>query len=364
MSELEIIYPACLQDKPIPERQWLVKEWIPVGSVTALYGDGGTGKSLLAMMLMTCCALHIDFMGLPTKWCRVFGVFCEDDADELHRRQAAILKYYNREFADLQDMEYTSRVGDNNILMNFKTNGAAENTSFFADIEKAAKNFGAELIIIDTAADTFGGNENVRPQVRQYIAACLTRLAKSINGTVVLCTHPSVTGIKSEDGSGGSTAWNNSVRSRLYLSRIKKDEKESDLSDNDINRLRILSKKKANYSTIGDEITLEYKDGVFAKRYDTPNAAVSSFAISYRNREIENAFLESMDNIYSQGRNISDSANASNYAPKYLRKDPKCKEFTFKELSDAMYRLFNDKKIKVEIYGKKSQPSKRIVKIT
>ncbi len=41
----------------IPERRWLVPDWIPQGQVTLLGGDGGVGKSLLAQQLMTSLAL-------------------------------------------------------------------------------------------------------------------------------------------------------------------------------------------------------------------------------------------------------------------------------------------------------------------
>ncbi|MGR3292310.1 MAG: AAA family ATPase, partial [Paracoccaceae bacterium] len=35
-----------LADKPVPDRQWLVHDLVPDGTVTLLGGDGGTGKSL------------------------------------------------------------------------------------------------------------------------------------------------------------------------------------------------------------------------------------------------------------------------------------------------------------------------------
>jgi len=48
---LDITIAASLADKPVPERQWAVAEWIPSRQVTLLSGDGGIGKSLLAMQL-------------------------------------------------------------------------------------------------------------------------------------------------------------------------------------------------------------------------------------------------------------------------------------------------------------------------
>ncbi len=53
---LNVIDPIQLQGRPIPERKWLVPNWIPHRNVTMLGGDGGLGKSLLAMQLLTACA--------------------------------------------------------------------------------------------------------------------------------------------------------------------------------------------------------------------------------------------------------------------------------------------------------------------
>ncbi len=90
------IDPTTWHGVAVPEREWIVQDWLPVGHVTLLYGDGGVGKTLLAQQLMTSCATGSPWCGLAVQKCRVFGMFCEDDADELHRRQAAILDGRNR----------------------------------------------------------------------------------------------------------------------------------------------------------------------------------------------------------------------------------------------------------------------------
>jgi len=85
-----VVDPRSLQDKLVPERRWIVRDWLPFGYTTALYGDGGTGKTLLAQQLMTSCATGVPWLGMTTMRCPVLGLFCEDDEDELHRRQHAI----------------------------------------------------------------------------------------------------------------------------------------------------------------------------------------------------------------------------------------------------------------------------------
>jgi hypothetical protein len=61
----------------------------------------------------------------------------------------------------------------------------------------------------------------------------------------------------SGSGSSGSTAWNNTVRSRLYLTHANADEGED--VDPDI---RVLTRKKSNYARAGETMTLRWTDGV------------------------------------------------------------------------------------------------------
>ncbi len=44
--KLPLTDPLGLQGKDVPEREWIVTNWIPHGTVTMLGGDGGIGKSV------------------------------------------------------------------------------------------------------------------------------------------------------------------------------------------------------------------------------------------------------------------------------------------------------------------------------
>src|ERR1700752_544239 len=57
----------------------------------------------------------------------------------------------------------------------------------------------------------------------------------------------------------GPGAWNNSVRSRWYLHGRAQSPGKIDETPND--RVRILTKKKANYSSTGDAVELEWRAG-------------------------------------------------------------------------------------------------------
>src|SRR5690349_19288682 len=62
--------PTALDGAPVPERPWLVRDWVPMVRPTGLYGAGGEGKTLLAQQLATSCAIGALWVGLPVLRCR------------------------------------------------------------------------------------------------------------------------------------------------------------------------------------------------------------------------------------------------------------------------------------------------------
>ena len=82
-----VFFPASeLYGKIIPARKWLVDGLVPSGTVTLLGGDGGTGKSLVALQLATCTALGRSWLGLSVSSGKALFISAEDDEKELHRR--------------------------------------------------------------------------------------------------------------------------------------------------------------------------------------------------------------------------------------------------------------------------------------
>jgi RecA-family ATPase len=332
------------QGRPVPERRWMVREWIPWGHVTALYGDGGTGKSLLAQMLMTACVIEKNWLGLETSPCPAIGLFCEDDEGELLRRQNCINHVFGVDFCDLGRLHIIPRVGDDNALMTFGRDGKGELTPLWHARVTKAKRRGARLAVIDTAADTFGGDELRRSEVRQFIASCLGRLAREMDGAVLLLAHPSLSGLKSGDGTGASTAWSNTVRSRLYLERpaAEDGEKPDDGA-------RILTTKKANYAATGSEIRLRWQRGVFVHEGATVAGLVQALDERAREREVEEIFLGCLREVQARGQYASDStASRDRYAPKLFRTLKTGRNCSAKELKSAMSHLFDAGKIRVE----------------
>ncbi|MEK6591574.1 MAG: AAA family ATPase, partial [Pseudomonadota bacterium] len=193
---------------------------------------------------------------------RFFG--CEDDADELHRRQFNINAQYGIEMGDLDDMLMVERAGKENALMDFdRRTDWGRPEPLMSQLTHVVQEHGAQIVVLDTVADVFSGNEIVRNQVRRFITA-LRALAIKIQGVVILTAHPSNEGLNSGSGISGNRAWNNSVRSRLYLTKDgNKDEGDK--------YVRWLKTMKSNYSANGGKLKLEWRRGCFVPA-DAPRA--------------------------------------------------------------------------------------------
>ena len=62
-------------------------------------------------------------------------------------------------------MRWLPRLGDDNPLMRFDGRQRSR-TTLFEELLRVAKEHGGELIVVDTLADVFTGNENDRAQAR------------------------------------------------------------------------------------------------------------------------------------------------------------------------------------------------------
>lgn len=345
---LEVVDPVTLQGLPVPERRWLWRDWIPERAVTVLSGDGGTGKSLLALQLATACATGQSFLGQEVKRCKVLMIACEDECDELHRRQARINQSLGIEMGDLENVMWVARAGHDNVMMNFAGDSSSETTPFFEQVLAKAREIGAQLVVLDTAADLFGGNENIRGQVRQFINA-LTRLALEIDGAILLLAHPSQSGKALGTGESGSTAWNNSVRSRLFLLRPTPGNGEPEDMD-----ARILSRMKANYAPAGASVPMRYVEGAFVAT-GAEAFADDTWTVD-RKRKAETSFLKGVIELELKNLRCNASKGQSGYAPKaILEKTTAANGFSLDELVAAMNRLFKSNRIRSEKDGPPSR---------
>jgi RecA-family ATPase len=349
VAQLPIIAADSFAGLEIPPRRWVVPELIPDLTVIMLSGDGGVGKSLLALQLAIAVSTGHEWIGtLPKNGPAIF-VSAEDDKEELHRRVAAVAGQQGIDLTELRDLHLIPLAGADAVMGAPEgRSGIIRATAVWQGLLNHIQRIAPSLVILDTQADVFAGNEIIRHGARQFIGQ-LGRLALNHNLAIVLLSHPSLSGISSGTGASGSTAWSNSVRSRLYLEKLKADN-DSD-TDPDIRVLRV---KKANYGPLGSETHLRWRNGAFVL-----DGTPGGFNELAADAKADLIFLDLLSAIEAQGRDVS--PNLSNtYAPSVFEKHPAADGVTRRQFVAAMERLLASQHIHVENRGPPSRRYKRL----
>lgn len=331
-----------LEGKVIPKRDWLIPSVLVRRSITLFTGDGGVGKSLMSQCLQVAAALGKDWIGLPVPVMNSFGVYCEDDDDELDRRFEDICKFYGCRFSDLDGrVRYVSRVGEENELVRY--NGRGDNvkpvkTSLYAAIQTEISDSESQLIILDTAGDVFGGNENIRAQVRSFVNI-IRKLAIPRNGGVILNAHPSKSSMADGSNFSGSTAWHGSVRNRIFLSKPKRRTQDGDEDDSPTDD-RVLRIMKSNYSQGGGKIDCKWQDGVIVESHK-----VAAASTTFGRLDVERKVLDAAAWLVQRGAKLGAIPVTRTSLVVKVRQLDSCKGYSFNDIKAASERLIGDGKL-------------------
>ena len=334
---------------PLKDREWLVHERIPMFNVTLVSGEGAVGKSILLMQLAGSTVLGKGWIGMiPTRGPALY-MSCEEDADEARRRMEAVAADLGSTRQQMIDsgLHVLSLAGLDAILGEPDKKGIIRPTRLFLRIRADAQKLRPKLIVIDTTADAFGGDEIKRGQARQFITM-LRGLAIAAGAAVVLAAHPSLAGIQTDSGLSGSTGWHNSVRARAYF----KAGPGKDAT------LRALEFRKNNYGPPdAPPIVLRWQAGVYAVA-----PGDDTFEELAAQAEMDQLFLTLLRRFEDQGRNVSDKPSPT-YAPAVFVSEPEAKaaKATKAKLVEAMARLFAGERIKVRAFGPPSKGRSRIL---
>jgi RecA-family ATPase len=339
-----------LLSTPAPPREWTVPGWIPFEEVSLLGGDGGTGKSTIGLQLCVASVSHTKLFGLDVSSAPAVYISCEDDINELHFR-AEQIKALTPE-ADQDDLTYLHLVDlteEVSTVLAHPVNGVMQPTQLFHDVEKTVEFHEAGLLVLDSAADLFGGNEIERWQVKGFVHLLLG-LAKRRNCTVVLLAHPSVSGMSSGRGYSGSTGWNNGPRARMYLTKPTASSGEEIDPD-----LRTLELAKANRGPTGAQLMLRWQNGCFV----LDGGGEIDLEKLQRQQEAKRVFLTILDMYESTGQRFSPSVHAGDdYAPKLFANDRLGKGIGMKRLKEAMGLLIQECELMIATEGPRSRPVK------
>ncbi len=338
--------------KPVPDREWAIQDRVPRKQAGLVSGEGGAGKSIVELQKDVAHVAAKDWLGSMPEPGPAFYIGTEDEEDELHRRLAAIGKYYGTTFEELiaNGLHVSCMLGqDATLCATSGKSGKVEVTELYCQLYAEAGDIKPINISIDTLSRAFAGNEIDRVQVYAF-AMHMQALAMVAGGSVTILSHPSLHGMASGSGISGSTAWHGAFRFRQYLTGVKADAGEQPDDD-----LRQLEFKKNQYGPKCETIVLRYERGLFL-----PERGLGSLEKAAQDQKDDELFVTLLARHEQQGRNVSDKPTAPTYAPTMFSQEPGAKGVSKARLADAMRRLFAANQIHIETYGRPSRPYSKI----
>ncbi len=264
--------------------EWIIEGWLPAGRIGILSGQGGRGKSRLALQLAAAMASgQTDFLGgLPPAYGiskrtvlsgaqTVVYASWEDDRHEVGRRLRALsTSHSNCEGMHLDGFPFTLHLGDLADRLRYvdmagegpvwgpapgaHVSTMAEITPAGRRLRKYAEESGAKMLLLDPLAAAFGSNENDRGLVRAFLANW-DRWGRDNDCAILVISHPpKATGA----AYSGSTDWEAGPRFMWTLD-YKEPAKGEDAKP-------ALTLEKSNYGRRGATIWLEIcSKGVWAE---------------------------------------------------------------------------------------------------
>jgi RecA-family ATPase len=339
-------------NEPVPEQQWTVLNRIPRRQCVLFSGEGAAGKSTEQLHL---CAAHVlarDWLGTMPEPGPALFIDAEDEPDVMHRRLAAIAEHYRMTFNDLikGGLHLFSLFAQDAVVATASRSGKIEPTPLYKQILEAVGDIKPVMIGVASSANVYAGSEIDRSQVQQFVSL-MTRLAVVADGSLVLISHPSLTGITSETGISGTTQWHNAVRARFYMKGVKPESGEE--PDGDLREIVFL---KNNYGPRSESIVLRYQNGLFL-----PVPGIASLDKVAKEARANEVFVELVRRFTRENRNVSDKTG-TNYAPALFAREEEAKQAALnsKAFEAAMRRLFKNGKIWNEPYGRQSRGSHRL----
>jgi len=251
----------------------IIDHWLPAGYATLLAGHGGAGKSTIALHLAADIAVGAPFLGLEVGQRRVLFLSCEDREGVLHWRLQRICDHEGIGIADLAGhLDVLDLVGHDSVLFQRDPITGQELTRAYGELAQRIRETGAEVVVIDGVADVFGGNENARAEVKQFVNA-LVSLIPPERGAVLLVAHvnkmSAATGRTSE-GYSGSTGWHNAARARWYLRPETEQGEDGEEPTGEL----LLELQKSNLGRADQSMRFQWDDErhLFVGKLDAPTS--------------------------------------------------------------------------------------------
>ena len=239
-------------DFQAPDRKWLIKDWLPLGRIGLLTGEGEKGKSLLALQLAAKMAggggLWLgrgikEAMPAVSEGVAVIANW-EDEADEARRRLNWL---ENADRADGRTTPLAKRVGESLRYLEMAQAGPVWTSDGLSLIGRQLRDYcedhDARLLVLDPLINAYGASENANEEAAHFMADW-GGWAQETNCAVLLCHHPPKADRRdrqegADHGFRGASAFSAEARFYWHL---------TDKKENDEPAVTVLRRRKGNYA--------------------------------------------------------------------------------------------------------------------
>ncbi len=301
---------------------------IPAGHVTLLAAHGGTGKSMVALMLAVAVALGLPLFGIATRRGIVAFYSGEDGAGLLRHRLRLVCRCMGVNIEDLAGRLFILDATDDDPTLFAEVSAAGRRegvtTATFAGLREFIAAHGVSLLVVDNASDAFDASEIDRARVRGFMRA-LARIARERDAGVLLLAHVDKGTSRGEragtEGYSGSTAWNNSARSRLFMSR----DKDGGL---------LLEHQKHNLGRLREPLRLVWPEGRIPEADEPMQPVVQGIA----DRGHVKALLRLIAEFTARGEFVTTATTSRTHAARLLCQEPSYPKLKDGEVFDLLRR--------------------------
>ena len=291
-EKTDILKNAERELKPTPwseieevNREWLIPNWLPANTVTMFTGQGGAGKSWLTLQVVSEIASHAESgawgkasykVPKPSEYDDstdndpkhiVFATY-EDEPAEIKRRLNALASSFDwvreekaviQEHLHIIDMRGVGSVWGPGAGNHIAITGELLRTG--EALRKVCEDIGARLLILDPLSGAFGGNENDRTAVYDFVSS-FRGWGDAAKCAMLVIGHLPKGAEGRAAGFSGSTAWEASARAMWLIGTKVRDEDEGKGKgkrggqSEDEETYYALQHTKGNYARLQKEIPL------------------------------------------------------------------------------------------------------------
>ena len=182
--------PAIVQWEDIPDierREWLIDQWLPSNTVTMFNGEGGAGKSWLTLQAVcqVCCGFRDAYLNphfkkfadVSTRRDVVFATY-EDEPAEIKRRLQALANGMPWIKDSMDTIKRNLHIVDMRGIGSVWGPGMGKHIQNTGDLLSAGEDLRAiceekeaRLLVLDPLSGAFGGNENDRTAVYDFVSS-------------------------------------------------------------------------------------------------------------------------------------------------------------------------------------------------